>query len=93
MSVINDYENDKLCIDVADGWVDIPIRYKPLLDPDNEDGESLRSTTHHCRYTRQVEHGALAWYFKNRGVRLKPLRKGHITGKQLAEEMEVYDLF
>lgn len=95
VNVISDELNDEFCCTLSDNWDNVPLRYKPLLDPDNTGGQSIRSTTFRCRYTLQIEAGAIAWHFNHKGVQLRPLRQkdGCVSGKQLEDEMEVYDLF
>ncbi len=82
-SVLSDAENDSLCADLYLNWDDVPQRYMPLLDPDNTNGESIMATTHHCKFTKLVEGGALAWLNKIKGEKLEPLKEGHY---QLTEE-------
>lgn len=59
--VISDAENDTLCVQLADNWGEVPDRYKTLLDPDNTNGEALRTSTYQCKHTELVKAGALSW--------------------------------
>ena len=76
-NVLSDAENDNLVITLLNNWNDIPKRYLPLLDPDKIGVESIKATTHHCLYTRQVEGGALAWLKEKTGKELRPLGHGY----------------
>lgn len=71
--VLSDAENDELCEALADWWPLVPARYKPLLDPDMTEGEALRTTSHHCKFTRMVEGGALQWLKSEKSIELKRL--------------------
>lgn len=76
-SVLSDAENDKLINILVKNWRDIPDRYLPLLDPNKEGSNSLAATSSHCKYTRLVEGGALAWLKDVTGRVLKPLNYGY----------------
>lgn len=71
--VLSDAENDKLCLTLFNNWDNIPERYKFLLGNKND----IAYTSHHCKYSRLVEAGALAWLEKETGQKLCPLGYGY----------------
>ncbi|MEE9356596.1 MAG: hypothetical protein V3U75_13480 [Methylococcaceae bacterium] len=76
--VLSDADNDWLSMYVVGNWDKIPERYKPLLLSNEKDYTVLLTTTSHCRYTRQVEGGALAWLnVKKKGKKLERLGYGY----------------
>lgn len=60
-NVLTDGENDALVKELVDNWDDVPERYLPLLDPDNIGPMAIVSTTYMCKWTLQIEGGAIAW--------------------------------
>lgn len=89
-SVISDAENDELIKFVVLNWRDVPERYLPLLDPDKAGSSALSATTSHCKYTRLVEGGALAWLEKMTGKKLEPIGSGYA---EITEDININDLF
>lgn len=75
--VVSDAENDAMCMNLYLNWKDVPQRYKPLLDPDNTDGEVFLSTSCQCKFTRLVEGGAIAWLKEKTKQKIEPLKEGH----------------
>lgn len=75
--VLTDPQYEDLVEYVVDNWWEIPDRYMPLLDPDNIGPSSIKSTSFHCKYTRLVEGGAIAWLRNERNIPLEPLGYGY----------------
>jgi len=77
-SVLSDADNDELIKFLVRNWKDIPERYLPLLDPNQDGSSALAATSSHCTYTRLVEGGALSWLKKMTGKELQPLGSGYV---------------
>lgn len=88
VNVLSDHENDDLVKLLVANWRDIPHRYLPLLDPNKEGSATLAASTHHCKYTRQVEGGALVWYNSTHNERLRPLGEGYVEIK----DMDIFNI-
>jgi len=98
-SVLDDFENDYLKKELYENWDNVPLRYKPLLDPDLTGHHSLSAGTSHCKYTRMVESGAVAWLLVETGreiLYLHPEDRGahiFISGEELEKQMKVHELY
>jgi len=98
-SVLDDFENDRYKRRLYENWDDVPLRYKPLLDPDLVGHESLSAGTSHCKYTRMVESGAAAWLLAETGREIlyhhPEDRRAHIfiSGEELEKQMKVHELY
>jgi hypothetical protein len=88
--VLSDAENDSLIQTLINNWNDIPERYLPLLDPLGLGSDSIAATTCHCKYTRLVEGGALAWLKDKQGVELERLNEGYT---ELKPKLDLSKLF
>jgi len=72
-SVISDSDNDKLCSFLSENWDDVPNRYVPLLDPDFEGEEAVKTSTFQCEHNHHIEGGAIAWLKKTHNRTLCPI--------------------
>lgn len=93
--VLDDLTNDSLCNFVADNWDWIDLRYLVLLDPLFQGPEEIRATSHHVKWTRQVEGGAIAWLKARTGRDLVRdygnTTLGFVEGDWVTKQMKIYE--
>ena len=66
VSIITDAENDLLCKELHDNWEQVPMRYRPFLDPDGVGKTCVLATSYHCKHSDMIIGGANAW-LKSKG--------------------------